>query len=287
MKRSSGPRKTANLSESVHQRLSMYAISATTAGVSLLALAQPSEAKIVYTPANAPISTLLNLDLNNDGLPDFELCALSSSFQCSTSRRVGETGTIKHPSPFFGWLVVFPAKAKSQQNRIWGNSTWAGHAAAAALPAGFHIGPKRRFLPGTFNAGGQVAGRLMATWGSAAGQTYYGGPWKNVLNRYLGLKFIIKGKIHYGWARLTVHWHAPHLSATLTGYAYETIPNYPIITGKTRGTDDVEKYDPGSGASLTSPIPETPQPASLGMLALGAQGVPLWRRKERQELIGQ
>jgi hypothetical protein len=39
MKRSSGPRKTvSNLSESVHQRLNMYAISATTAGVSLLAL---------------------------------------------------------------------------------------------------------------------------------------------------------------------------------------------------------------------------------------------------------
>jgi len=41
-----------------------------------------------------------------------------------------------------------------------------------------------------------------------------------------------------------------------------------------------EKYDPGSGAFLTSPIPDTPHPASLGMLALGAQGVPLWRRKE-------
>jgi hypothetical protein len=45
----------------------------------------------------------------------------------------------------------------------------------------------------------------MATWGSAAGQQYYGGPWKNVLHRYLELKFIIKGKIHYGWARLKVN----------------------------------------------------------------------------------
>jgi hypothetical protein len=31
---------------------------------------------------------------------------------------------------------------------------------------------------------------------------------------------------------------------------------------------------------LTNPIPDIPQPASLGILALGAQGVPLWRRKE-------
>jgi hypothetical protein len=272
MKRSSGPRKTANLSESIHQQLNMYAISATTAGASLLALAQPSEAKIVYTPANTPIRFVVNLDLNNDGLPDFELCNLSSFFQCSTSRRVGETGTSKHPSPFFDWLVVFPAKAKSQQNRIWGNSTWRGDAAAAALRAGFHIGPKRRFLPGTVDAGGQVAGRLMATQGSAAGQTYYGGPWKNVLHRYLGLKFIIKGKIHYGWARLHVHWRAPHISATLTGYAYETIPGKAIIAGATKGPDDGE---PTASVSTV-----TPKPATLGALAMGAPGLSIWRREE-------
>jgi hypothetical protein len=38
--------------------------------------------------------------------------------------------------------------------------------------------------------------------------------------------------------------------------------------------------DFGPGASMTSPIPDRPQPASLGILALGAQGVPLWQRKE-------
>jgi hypothetical protein len=47
MKRSSGPRKTANLSESVHQHLNMYAIAAGAAGVGMLALAPRSEAKIV------------------------------------------------------------------------------------------------------------------------------------------------------------------------------------------------------------------------------------------------
>jgi hypothetical protein len=52
MKHSSGPRKTANLSESVHQQLNMYGVAAGAAGVGMLALAQPSEAKIVYTPAN-------------------------------------------------------------------------------------------------------------------------------------------------------------------------------------------------------------------------------------------
>jgi hypothetical protein len=46
VKRSSGPRKTANLSESVHQRLNMYTLAAGAAGVSLLRLTPPCDAKI-------------------------------------------------------------------------------------------------------------------------------------------------------------------------------------------------------------------------------------------------
>ena len=71
------------------------------------------------------------------------------------------------------------------------------------------------------------------------------GPWvgkgKGVRNRYLGLKFVIHGKVHYGWARLSVtlghHRQYGDVSGTLTGYAYETIPNKAIITGKTKGQD--------------------------------------------------
>jgi hypothetical protein len=100
-----------------------------------------------------------------------------------------------------------------------------------------------------------------------------------VTNRYLGLQFIIHGRIHYGWARLSVE--RANLTATLTGYAYETIPNKPIIAGKTKGVaDEWAEEDFGPGASLIAPVADTLQPASLGMLALGAQGVPLWRRKE-------
>jgi hypothetical protein len=277
MSRTSGPRKTANLSESVHHQLNMYALAAGAAGVGALALTQTAEAKIVYTRVNKPLNYAVTiLDLNNDGIPDFGFCENATGSGATTYCRLALDrgrkllGERHPPSPFGELLYVFPPAAEKQQNRIWGNSTWAGHAAAAALRAGFHIGPKRRFLPGS---------HLMATWESLAGTQFYGGPWKNVLHRYLGLKFIIKGKIHYGWARLNVN--AAHgIVATLTGYAYETIPNYPIIMGKTTGTDDVEKYDSGPGASLSTPISDKPQPTSLGMLALGAQGVPLWRRKE-------
>jgi hypothetical protein len=60
----------------------------------------------------------------------------------------------------------------------------------------------------------------------------------------------LRGKVHYGWARLT----NAYPETTLTGYAYETIPNKQIITGKANGPDVI-----------------TLEPGSLGQLALGRQ----------------
>jgi hypothetical protein len=61
-------RKTApNSFELLHRRLDMYALAASAAGVGLVALAQPAEAKIVYTPSNIPINVnggVVDLDLN-------------------------------------------------------------------------------------------------------------------------------------------------------------------------------------------------------------------------------
>jgi hypothetical protein len=49
MTRSPRPRKPSALSWSTHQRLNSYALAASAAGVSVLALARASEAKVVYT----------------------------------------------------------------------------------------------------------------------------------------------------------------------------------------------------------------------------------------------
>ena len=100
------------------------------------------------------------------------------------------------------------------------------------------------------------------------------GRWVNVRDRYLGLKFKINGKFHYDWARLNVKVLKGKfkITATLTGYAYETIPGKAIIAGATKGPDDAE-----TAASLHS---HTPEPAALGMLALGAPWLSIWRREE-------
>jgi hypothetical protein len=74
MNRSSGPRKTANLSDSVHHQLNKYALAAGAAGVGALALAQPAGAKIVYTPAHIGIGLRkVGIDLNHDGITDFNI----------------------------------------------------------------------------------------------------------------------------------------------------------------------------------------------------------------------
>jgi len=77
---------------------------------------------------------------------------------------------------------------------------------------------------------------------------------KGVTRRYLGLKFQIYGQTHYGWARLSVHFEgaAGGLEAHLTGYAYETIPNKPIIAGKTHGPDVVTVQEGGSLGALAA-----------------------------------
>jgi hypothetical protein len=53
----------------------MYALAASAAGVSLLALTPPAEAKIIYTPAHRVIGPhdSYNIDLNHDGTTDFTI----------------------------------------------------------------------------------------------------------------------------------------------------------------------------------------------------------------------
>jgi hypothetical protein len=271
MKRSTGARTAVfNLPESLQQQLNMYALAASAAGVGMLALAQPVSAKVVYTHAHVSITVdggFVELDLNHDGINDFQ---------------------------FYDWFTVenrhrrFPSDAQStssfnvapvqKTNRIYAVKS-NSQLCAAALPKGVKVGPHSPFEPG--------ASTLNMAFNSNYGAAFC--PWRPVKSAYLGVKFVVKGKVHYGWVRVKrVASRYAGFPAVITGYAYETIPNKPIKTGETKGaaanraddSDFVNLDDPGQGASLGNPIPDIPKPASLGMLALGAQGVPLWRRSE-------
>ena len=124
----------------------------------------------------------------------------------------------------------------------------------------------------------QAGHSVLVSWHGEANTSLVSyGQWKDAKNKYIGLKFIINGKVHYGWARLNVKLviktETAVINATLTGYAYETIPNKPIIAGKTHGADDAE---PPTPAALTT---RTPKPATLGVLAMGWPGLSIWRRE--------
>ena len=251
------PKKPADLSPSFHQRLNSYALAATAAGVGVLALAPPADAKIVYTPAHKLITPnhTIPLDLNHDGNADFRL----KDIRFTTS---------PYGFSHIAMLSVVPAR---NANQAAGYSAFNRHY-ASALKAGVSIGPK-----GKFASGPRVMANVYSDTGAhrgTAGQCL--GPWGNVVNRYLGLKFLVQGKLHFGWARLSVSCSGfVNVDATLTGYAYETIPNRAIIAGKTKGPDDASVEE--SNTASTVPAPE---PATLGVLSLGSPGLSIWRREE-------
>jgi hypothetical protein len=247
---SRSPRTPSGLPDSVHHQLNMYALAASAAGVGMLALAPPADAKIVYTKAHQVIgfNTLYPLDLKHDGTIDF---------------LIQQSGSPVSRSSGFSGLFVKEAFGNAVVGR-------AGHY-AAALHKGALIGPRQAFI----RNGGGFLGEVM--FYPFCSTTACHGEWGNVNNRYLGLKFKIDGKTRYGWARLSVHNDYREITATLTGYAYETVPHKAIRAGQTRGSDEAWP-NPASATREPAPLSRpsaAAQPASLGKLALGTS-VPTW-----------
>ena len=245
MKRSSQPRATAELSRSLNHQLNAYALAAGAAGVGLLGLTQPSEAKIVYTPTHSRVGQALPVDLNHDGIVDFYLNVYGHSV---------ESGLSACQYLIFGTQAPFCASNSYGSNAIRTTEV-AGQSFAAALRYGARIRPHQKFVHAGFPLGRVIATRSSTRW---SGPWFNGG--KGVRNRYLGLKFKIKGRFHFGWARLTVKTTQHNFTAILTGYAYETIPGKGIVAGKTKGPDVT-----------------TVSPATLGHLAAGASAISAWR----------
>jgi hypothetical protein len=219
--------------------LASYAIAAGAAGVGLLALAVPAEASIVYTPIHTQIPAQfeqgkwVRIDIDGDGVADYRL----SNFI------VGDEG----------WVNVF-TDVRGNQVIGTGNS-------AFALQSGASIGPAAAF---------QRASASMEHWNDFSGFFQSYGLWKNTANGYLGLKFLINGEYHFGWARLSVK----GTRVALKGYAYETIPNKPILAGQT------EELATSSVDQEIGPVHHERELPMLGLLARGASGLVAWRRTE-------
>jgi hypothetical protein len=219
-------RSQSSLNAKLERNLVHYALAAGAAGAGLLALAPVSTAEVLYTPAHVRIGNgdfdFYDLDLNNDGTTEVEIAASNDChFTCEVDLYARGIGS--------------PAGA-FQVGKL-------GPRQAVARKSGGKIGPQKMF---------NVYGTMARRWGNSSGGTGRAGSWVDVQNRYLGLTFNIGNKTHYGWARFNVHFFFDtkfEVKAVLTGYAYETIPDKPIVAG-----------DEGKAAK------------SLGHLALGAAG---------------
>lgn len=232
MKYSAMPSRT--LCESTYRRLNMYALAAGAAGVGMLALSQPGEAKIIYRSAHKHIgiNSTVPFDIDRDGTTDFTFTDRTSASW-----------------PPHGTLSIIPAGA----NQVWGHDVF-GRGYASALVAGVRVGNGRHFFPGK-----ERMAKTSATYYSCQG------PWGWAKGRYLGLRFAINGKPHFGWARLNVSCKDFNVTATLTGYAYETVPGKPIVTGTKVASDETVADGPLPISSSHDDFK-----TSLGHLALGA-----------------
>jgi hypothetical protein len=169
---------------------------------------------VIYTPTHQVISSgsSIYLDFLNNGTNQF---LLSNHFSSSIIHP--QTGNTSIDHAYLHAVGQATQSAAAINQKGW----------ARALPARQRVGAGDTFD----NHGAMVSSACEG--GAGSGQ----GPWKNVSHRYLGLRFVIKNKVHYGWARFNISDANCQVTATLTGYAYETMPNKAIIAGRTKGPD--------------------------------------------------
>lgn len=236
-------RPTTRLDRSLEKNLMAYAAAAT---AGLLSLAPCAEAEVVYTPSNIPMAVaflnqgpaLTQFDLNNDGIPDFTFSMLST--QHASTRRA---------------LQLLKVAGYQSGNKIVSVPAKIG-VTAAAVPTGGKIGSQAMFAS---------SGVDMAIRGYVGSFIRSSGSWLKVETAYVGLKFLINGQVHYGWARIKFPQPGEFVEPSIYGYAYETIPNQPIVAGQTSGT-----AQPVSASA----------PGRLGVLAAGASGVRLQPKQD-------
>jgi hypothetical protein len=245
-------RSTVNLSPKLEKGLLGYAAAATAAGVGLSVLAQPVEAKIVYTPSNIPITVngpAVPLDFNHDGVAEFSFLN-GEGFDPVHGGRPPEGSSAR----FLNIYAVLPG------NSVGVITSFTKETCAAELEPRRKVGPGRNFQQGVIP--------LFAIAGDYTSPGTLNCPWQGNKGGFLGLKFVLQGQTYYGWAHITLG-SVP----ALTGYAYEDVPNTTILTGDTHGPDVRSEEMPPS-------LLPNPRPTSLGALALGARGLSIWRRPE-------
>lgn len=164
------------------------------------------ESNIIYTDIEPDlngknIKDSYNLDLNNDNIIDFTLSSFNDSL--------------------VDWLLI--STNPNNKNGIMSVAPWYTH--PVPLDSGQEI----------FNLRGYRDGEFYETWSVFnVGRCFAGEPecsydWENKVDKYVGLRFFVKGETHYGWARIEV---SSPSQWVIKDYAYNATPNKPILAGQ-------------------------------------------------------
>ena len=243
----------ASAKENVNRRLGVYAAAAAAAGVSLLSLAPPAEGSVVVTNANVTVGlgTPVSIDLNADGKSDFEFFILQGGYDHS----------------FYKTLAVAPLTG----GKVVGGARGPIGPYGSAFASGANIGGTAHFSSSV--ARGQVT--IERTNGSVSGSSHYTpyGQWGvSSVYHYLGVRFLINGATHYGWVKMYVTRGSSGFQGFIAEYAYETVAGQAIAAGATvASTPRQPSHEEVAKMKALGP--------SLGMLAAGAEALPVWRRE--------
>lgn len=269
-------REPARLADKLDARLLTYAVAATAAGVGVMTATQ-AEAEVVAHPANISVpynGGLVQFDINGDGQMDFGLSWGADKGPKHRVRR--QTCSSNCPPGFSSGMKVIPAQAA---NEIWQTGKKAGFFEEGSVYCAAALGPGRRVGPSAAFKGSGTRAMYWIYENPISGGVETACAWKFDSSRYLGVKFVdAEGSLHYAWVRVSLA-YSTSATVTITGYAYETVPNKLITTGVTQGAaDDANMVVPENTFEPSSPLP-----ARLGFLALGAPGLAAWRRPEEEQ----
>ena len=201
--------------------------------VTAMLFSASANAQIVYTDVNPDVTYNTNggvyaLDLNNDGITDFDITFTTATISAGTNKyiRITPLGANK-----VGNDLSYPYPSALSLNTLIdsGSFTWLGS-------ANQHLISRLWFQPPLG----------LPVWQKR-------GNWNGASNKYVPLQLDLSSQKIYGWARLDAATDAA--SFTVKDYAYNSIPNQPILAGQTIATGIIEN-------SFASSINLFPNPAT-------------------------
>lgn len=236
------------LDEVLERRMLLYVLAA---GATLAGASGAAQSRVVFTPSNVVLSTgSLQIDLNNDGTTDFILdYGGGPQNVAGRSRR-------RPPGCSSGGFGLYASGATASDGIVDGN----GNTFVEALRNGTKIGNHDYF-----KNSGLMAVITDTTFCRSIAEGYFA----NTTQRFLGVRFQIDGRTHYGWIGFRSVTASVFITATLYGWAYETQPNTPIYAGLAAAIGKLEKQ----------PAVRSAEPTSLELLAAGHVAVADWRRR--------